>query len=162
MAHWETAIAVIVIINTKVGLTLAERMAKFICSLVNREAFRCGVLGLGMALLLSACLEMPTRRTRELSIGDAERGLVLVQEYGCHSCHYIPGARGPKAWVGPPLTAWAKRHYIIGSMPNTVENLQSWLQEPQRISPGTAMPDLGVTQQDARDISAYLYTLEEE
>lgn len=112
--------------------------------------------------LTSGCGMMTSARTRGYAHGDPQRGLTLVQEYGCHSCHAIPGVRGPKTWVGPPLQAWAKRHYIIGTLSNTPENLQLWLRHPQDVAPGTAMPDLGVTEQDAKDISAYLYTLRNE
>lgn len=111
--------------------------------------------------LLSGCTVAVTKRTDALTAGDSARGLVLIQEYGCHACHVIPGVRGPKAWVGPPLTAWGKRHYIAGTMVNTPENLQQWLQHPLEIEPGTAMPDLSVTAADAQDISAYLYTLQD-
>jgi cytochrome c2 len=33
-----------------------------------------------------------------------------------------------------------------------------WIQHPQRVSPGTAMPELGVTAADSRDMAAFLYT----
>lgn len=112
--------------------------------------------------ILSACSPPVTARMRELAIGDPERGLDLVQEYGCNACHVIPGVRGPKAWVGPPLNAWSKRHYIAGSLANTPENLQAWLQRPQEFEPGTAMPNLNISTEDAQDISAYLYTLQDE
>jgi cytochrome c2 len=39
------------------------------------------------------------------------------------------------------------------------DNLVKWLRQPQNVVPGNAMPDMGVTPQDARDIAAYLYTL---
>lgn len=111
---------------------------------------------------VSACTPPATARTRGFAIGDPERGLALMQDYGCNACHVIPGVRGPKAWVGPPLNAWAKRHYIAGSLANTPENLQLWLQRPQEVEPGTAMPNLNVTEIDAQDMSAYLYTLQDE
>lgn len=91
--------------------------------------------------------------------GDVERGRILMQTYGCDTCHVIPGVSGANSLVGPPLTAWAERHYIAGALANTPENLRYWLQEPQAVEPGTAMPDMGVTEQDARDMGAYLYTL---
>jgi cytochrome c1 len=34
-----------------------------------------------------------------------------------------------------------------------------WLQAPQKLKPGSAMPDLGLSERDARDIAAYLETL---
>jgi cytochrome c1 len=61
--------------------------------------------------------------------------------------------------VGPPLTDWAQRRYIAGLLPNTPENLVKWLRYPQDVEPGTVMPNMDVTEQDARDMAAYLYTL---
>lgn len=92
--------------------------------------------------------------------GDVERGRDALQSYGCISCHSVPGVRGPGGHVGPPLDDWAKRIYIAGTLPNTPENLILWIQNPQSVEPGTAMPFLGVTEADARDMAAYLYTLD--
>lgn len=91
---------------------------------------------------------------------DPERGKVALQQYACATCHVIPGVVGAKSLVGPPLDGFAKRIYIAGSLPNTPENLIEWLKNPQQISSSSAMPDLGVTESDARDIAAYLYTLD--
>ena len=49
--------------------------------------------------------------------------------------------------------------YLAGKLPNQPENMIKWIREPQEVSPGTAMPQLGVTEQDGKDIAAYLYTL---
>lgn len=91
--------------------------------------------------------------------GDSERGRVLMRDYGCHTCHLIPGVPGANSLVGPPLTAWAERQFIAGALPNLPNELIAWLQDPQAIEPKTAMPNLGATEQEARDMSAYLYTL---
>jgi cytochrome c len=93
--------------------------------------------------------------------GDPARGQVRLRDHGCTACHRIPGIVGPQSYAGPPLTAWAARHYIAGSLPNNPDNLIAWLRNPQAIEPGTAMPNLDLTEQDARDISAYLFTLRE-
>jgi cytochrome c1 len=61
--------------------------------------------------------------------------------------------------VGPPLTQFAMRAYIAGEVPNTERALIRWIMTPQSIEPGTAMPNLGVKEAQARDIAAYLYTL---
>lgn len=63
------------------------------------------------------------------------------------------------SWVGPPLMEWARRGYVAGRLPNAPENLVAWLRDPQAISPGSAMPNLGLTAAEARDAAAYLYTL---
>jgi mono/diheme cytochrome c family protein len=90
---------------------------------------------------------------------DPDRGRTALHQYACVACHEIPGAVGPKARVGPPLAGIASRRMLGGVLPNTPENMVRWLRAPQSIDPPTAMPDLGVTERDARDIAAYLATL---
>ena len=92
--------------------------------------------------------------------GDAEKGKLALAAYGCGSCHTIPGVRGADGEVGPPLTGFARRSYIAGEVPNTAPYLIRWIETPQSIEPGTAMPNLGVTEAEARNIAAYLYTLQ--
>jgi cytochrome c2 len=91
--------------------------------------------------------------------GDAERGKVAIHQYACTTCHLVPGIVGPHAPVGPPLGRIGTREYIAGMLPNTPENMLRWLRVPQDVNPRTAMPNLGVTERDARDMAAYLYTL---
>jgi cytochrome c2 len=118
-------------------------------------------------LLLSGCSEIAAaaglNREADMVIempgGDPERGEAAIRAYGCDACHTIPGIKGANATVGPPLDDWADRRYIAGALTNKPDNLLAWIQDPQAIEPGTAMPDVGVTEQDARDIGAYLYTL---
>lgn len=113
-----------------------------------------------LLLLLISCQSASGNEVPSFVVdGDADRGRQTILEYGCGSCHIIPDIPGANATVGPPLTYWADRVYIAGTLPNRPENLVQWLMDPQAIEPGTAMPDLLVTEQDARDMSAYLYTL---
>ena len=65
-----------------------------------------------------------------------------------------------KGTAGPPLRGFANRNYIAGSLVNSPENLFRWIREPQQVEAGTAMPNLGVTTGEARDIAAYLYSLQ--
>ncbi len=90
---------------------------------------------------------------------DIGRGQLALSQYGCVTCHRIPGVVGANAPVGPPLTDIGARTLLVGALANTPQNMQRWLREPQRISPGSAMPDLGVSERDARDMAAYLATL---
>ena len=94
-----------------------------------------------------------------LTGGDPDRGVNAIGRYGCGACHTIPGIRGANALVGPPLTRIARRSYLAGEVQNTPANMVRWIQHPQRIEKGTVMPEMGVTESDARDIAAYLYTL---
>lgn len=118
------------------------------------------LLTLILLLLLTGCQRILTGEVPEYVVGgDPDRGQQAIAEYGCGACHKIPGVPGANSTVGPPLTDWIERLYIAGALPNQPENLVRWLIDPQAIEPGTAMPNLMVTEQDARDMSAYLYSL---
>lgn len=91
--------------------------------------------------------------------GDAERGERLISAVGCGTCHTIPGVHNAIGKVGPPLNFWSQRTFIAGELPNTPTNLVRWITDPTGVEPGTAMPNLGLSEQQARDIAAYLYTL---
>ena len=90
--------------------------------------------------------------------GDPDRGEAMFIKYGCGSCHGLKHVRRATGAVGPPLDGIAVRAVLAGKLDNTPGNLQSWVRDPQQVSPGTAMPDLNVGGRDARDISAFLYT----
>jgi cytochrome c len=110
-------------------------------------------------LLLSACVGEVNGvpGSRPVSGGRVEAGRGLIARYGCGSCHTIPGVPGANARAAPPLDHFYDRSYIAGRLPNTEANLIQWIHDPQQIEPGTAMPNLGVTQDEARHIAAYLY-----
>ena len=72
----------------------------------------------------------------------------------------IPGIDGADGLVGPPLIHWSRRAVIAGLLQNTPSNLVTWLMAPQDVVPDNAMPDLGLSEEQARDIAAYLYTIE--
>nr|WP_155464009.1 c-type cytochrome [Duganella radicis] len=91
--------------------------------------------------------------------GDAQRGQSLLAQYQCGSCHQIAGVASARGQAGPPLDSFGRRSYIAGNLPNTPETLERWLVDPPAMRPGTAMPAMGVSAQDARDIAAYLYAL---
>ena len=62
--------------------------------------------------------------------------------------------------VGPPLDHMGRRVYIAGLLRNTPRNMVTWLRYPQRIVPGNAMPDMELSDEQARNIAAYLNTLD--
>ena len=90
--------------------------------------------------------------------GDPGRGQQAIVRYGCGACHVIPGVAGANGKVGPYLTNLSDRQIIAGRLSNSPDNLEHWIEDPQGVSPGTAMPYMGVTDADARDIAAYLYS----
>jgi cytochrome c len=91
--------------------------------------------------------------------GNPKRGMDLIKQYGCGGCHLIPGITDATGNVGPPLLHVGTRTYIAGFFSNSPENMAQWIQDPQRALPGNAMPRMGVTPQDSRDITAFLYAL---
>jgi cytochrome c2 len=115
----------------------------------------CG--GVLLALGLCACSGGGPRET--LAGGDPERGRAHLERYGCGSCHVVPGVAGARGQVGPPLDGIAGRAYVGGILPNTADNMVAWMREPQKYAPRTAMPNLGVSEAEGRDMTAYLYTL---
>lgn len=90
---------------------------------------------------------------------DADQGAAWMVQYGCGSCHVIPGVTGARGSVGPSLAGFRHRAYVAGILPNDPGSLMRWLMNPAVYAPNTAMPDLDVTEAHARDMAAYLYTL---
>jgi cytochrome c len=82
----------------------------------------------------------------------------LMIQYGCPTCHVIPNVSGAVGKVGPSLDDLAQRSYLAGTLQNSPNNLVHWIQHPQQIHPGTAMPEMGVTSADAARIAAFLQT----
>lgn len=117
------------------------------------------VFGLLLAALAACGQQTLPPRAKEVG-GDPARGKVALQQHACTGCHAIPGVVGANSPVGPPLDRMAKRKYIAGIMPNTPENMIRWLRDPQSVAPLSAMPDLDVSDRNARDMAAYLYTLD--
>lgn len=93
----------------------------------------------------------------DLTEGDRMEGKTALTQYACTACHIIDGIVGRDIRVGPPLRNLADQRYIAGIVPNTPQNLVRWIRAPQEMDPLSAMPDMGVTADDARDMAAYLY-----
>lgn len=87
------------------------------------------------------------------------RAPALFRNYGCGACHVVPGVPGAAGRVGPNLAHLHDHALIAGVLPNTSENLVRWIRVPQNVDPYTGMPNLGVTERDARDLAAYLQAL---
>ncbi len=92
-----------------------------------------------------------------LTGGDPTLAAALVTRYGCGGCHTISGLPGATGKVAPPLCDLRERVYIGGVLPNTAANLIDWIVDPRAFSPRTAMPETGISKDEARDIAAYLY-----
>lgn len=116
---------------------------------------------LGCALLASACdtRDAPAPPASSEAIGNAERGQRLLAQFQCGACHQIPNVPAARSQMGPSLANLGKQSYIAGQFPNQPETLVRWIVDPQTMQPGTAMPAMGVSPGQARDMAAYLYGL---
>jgi cytochrome c len=115
---------------------------------------------LGAALcmaLLAGCGGKP--KEKQVPGGDAKLGKQLVTQYQCGACHKISEVRGAAGQVGPSLDGFGKLSYIATVIPNQPDKLVAWLINPPAMKPGTTMPAMGLTEQEARHMAAYLYTL---
>jgi mono/diheme cytochrome c family protein len=110
------------------------------------------------ALSLSGCGEATVPAHLRIANADPARGRALIYGYGCGLCHTIDGIRGADGTVGPPLKRYAQQNLVAGILPNTPPHLIAWLTDPPAIEPRTGMPDMDISEAQARDIAAYLYT----
>jgi cytochrome c len=88
-------------------------------------------------------------------------GQALMAQKGCGGCHIVPGVAGASGTIGPSLAGVASRTSIAGgSVPNNgPDDLKRWILDPPAVKPGTQMPKLGLADDEATKIVAYLETL---
>lgn len=115
---------------------------------------------LSLTALLCACVDK-SDPPRAVAGADPDNGLALMQQVGCASCHAIPGVRWPQGLAGPSLRGFAESPMIGGQFPNRPDVLIAWLIDAPSMAPATAMPAMPLTEREARDVAAYLYTLDD-
>lgn len=91
--------------------------------------------------------------------GEPELGRATLVRLGCTGCHTVAGVRVPSGRVGPNLSNIQERRYVVGNLPNTQANLVRFIVDPRGVRPDTLMPNLGVSEDEAWHIVAYLATL---
>jgi cytochrome c len=112
-----------------------------------------------VALLASACAaSSPNAAPADPA---AAAGQTLIAQKGCGGCHTVPGVPGANGVIGPNLAGVASRTTIAGgAVPNNgPDDLKRWILNPPAVKPGTPMPNLGLSDDDATKIVAYLETL---
>ena len=112
------------------------------------------------ALLAAGCGE-GSAPARTIAGAEAERGLAVIRREGCAACHLVPGVDWPQGRAGPALNGFAASPLIAGRLPNRPDVLTAWLIDPPSLTPGTAMPPSSITEAEARDVAAFLYTLDD-
>jgi cytochrome c2 len=115
--------------------------------------------------LVLACFSLvacdgPPDRTPTLSDADAATGRRLVAEKGCVACHTFPDVRWPRGGLGPSLHDFARQGLIAGRLPNQPGVLMQFVRNAPGLVPGSAMPAITMSDQEARDVTAYLLTLQ--
>lgn len=118
-----------------------------------------GAPALGLALLLAAC-DGPPDRTPTLGDADVQRGRQLVVDKGCVACHAFPDVKWPRGGLGPSLQDFGRQGLIAGRLPQQPGVLMQFVRDAPAHSPGTAMPAIPMTDQEARDVTAYLLQLQ--
>jgi len=144
--------------------SLARRRARSRCELTFRLAeysdhktFLPSLDGSAMRRLILLLMIFPAAAQAAEKYADAKH-IIAAQ---CAACHTVPGVPGANGAVGPSLKGIANRQIIAGKLSNNPANLVRWLMHPQQIVPGNAMPEMGLTEDQARKIAAYLYTLDQ-
>jgi cytochrome c len=91
----------------------------------------------------------------------AAEGVTLIGAKGCGGCHTIPGVAGATQTIGPNLGGVASRTKIAGGAVNNTgpDDLKKWITDPPGTKPGTAMPKIPMTDEEATKMVAYLETL---
>jgi cytochrome c oxidase subunit 2 len=89
----------------------------------------------------------------------AEEGAAALMRTGCVACHRVDGTQA-QGILGPDLSHVGSRRTIAaGILENTAENMDRWLRDPTAVKPGSLMPDLQLSDDDIRSLTAYLSSL---
>ena len=131
-----------------------------LCGIAAAVLAGCGDARQDLRALGNDAAMLPDGVERRVVDGDAQQGRKLLAEHACITCHAIPGEREPTAHVGPPLMGFARRTNVGGSLPNRPEVLVRFIMNAPQALPGTAMPNLAVSEAEARHLAAFLYTLQ--
>jgi len=121
---------------------------------MNEAATRAAPCALAAAGVALAFLALLSDAAAASGPRDASRGRQLLAQYQCGACHEIPGVRNARGRLGPTLSGMASRAYIAGEVPITTATLQAWLIQPAALVPGTLMPAMGVSSEDAAAMAA--------
>ena len=90
--------------------------------------------------------------------GLAAEGKAIYARSACVGCHTIRGVSS--GILGPDLTTFGSRRTLAaGILPNTAGSLAAWLKNPPALKPAAKMPALGLTDDQARAVAAYLLSL---
>ena len=111
-----------------------------------------------LVVALCGC-EAPPDRQSFAPRSAADAGRAVIDRVGCAACHAIPGIDWPKGRVGPALDGFADQSLIAGRAPNRPDVLAAFVRNAPAVVPGSGMPPMPITEEESRDVAAYLHTL---
>lgn len=111
------------------------------------------------AAFVTAACKPPPEESQFMPLADAARGKQVVERVGCGSCHTIEGVDWPQGRAAPALGGFAQRALIAGRVPNRPDRLAAFIRDAPSVAPGTTMPAMPLSEQESRDVAAYLYQL---
>lgn len=114
---------------------------------------------LALAGLLGGCRQPEIEPHRQIPGSDPARGRAVVERTACGVCHNIPSIAGARGRLGPPLGGFGTRALIAGVVPNRPDVLARFVREAPSVVKDTAMPPMPLSQREALDVAAFLYTL---
>ena len=90
---------------------------------------------------------------------NAHDGQVVFEHQACINCHTVAGTVADGRY-GPDLTHLMSRSTLAaGATSNTPDHLNAWISDPDKIKPGSLMPNMHLTDRQNAQITAYLLTL---
>jgi cytochrome c oxidase subunit 2 len=102
---------------------------------------------------------LENERKPAIADGQVSAGRSAFLAQSCINCHPVRGTSAQGAYA-PDLTHLMSRQTLAsGMLPNTPDNLRSWVEAPQTIKPGCLMPGFGLTARNRDEIIHYLLTL---
>jgi cytochrome c oxidase subunit 2 len=106
-----------------------------------------------------AWLARQSEPARAPTTAEERRGRQVFLGGACSSCHQIRGTSA-QAQVGPDLTHVGSRETLAAlTIPNTPDQMASWIRGNQAIKPGNQMPDVALAPPDLRAVVTYLESL---
>lgn len=109
--------------------------------------------------LILACVLVLAACSSRLDAARRHEAQALIATH-CAACHRVPGIALATGRVGPSLGGIREQQIIAGHFANTPTSLTAWIEHPQQLLPGDAMPEMGLTHAQALTITDYLYTME--
>jgi len=101
------------------------------------------------------------RSQQQPAVQDASvaAGRRVFESTACINCHAVAGTNA-NGRFGPDLTHLMSRATIAsGAAPNTPEKLRLWIQDPNKIKPGSLMPAMQLSDADLDAVVSYMQTL---